>query len=411
MHKLRWPICLVSALLVCFTHPLKAQTVLTPVSQLSQGAGCFSLRCFIWIGSFEDATAVTVNTGGGVAIHTPSNGDIWNVQQVITNPDYPDPPSPYSIVHFGPPAFKGQSLLIGGTSPRYSFKDVVYVYAPINGRWTHLQTLALQRPADYDRTHIAKIATDGTTAIVSGTRVKDAIDEEAFTQVDTYLRNTNGTFSRRGGFKPPIPADRLWSSSIEVDGNVIVISDPGADNESGRVHVYGYDVGRGWRLRVTLAAAQWQAGARFGEHIALDGNTIVIAAPAETDPRPEFTGAVYIYQGSGKTWPLQQKLRAITDPKVMGYQFGNGVDVSGERIVVGKYINDFSGSIPTHAYIYERRASWVPVAELVDMQEGIFNVDVHLSGDIAIASGTDWSYGRPNFVFDLPALGTLPAVE
>jgi hypothetical protein len=408
MHAFRWSMLLIAAAL--FTgHVATAQTPLSPQSRLSQGAACYSLRCFITLDSLDNGVAVTSNTGPGVAVHTPSSGQFWNVAQEITNPDYRVPPSPYSYQIFGGAAYRGSALLVGGTSPRYNFKDVVYVYAPSNGKWTHVQTLALQRPSDYDRTYLHRIATDGTTAVLSGTRAKDAANNEAFTQIDYYRRNANGTFSRRGGFKPPISPDFIWASSLVVDGNTILLSDPGADAEAGIVYVYGYDATRGWRLRTTLTADTRQPGAHYGERIAIDGNRIVIAAPQETATRPEVTGAVYIYEGSGKTWPLQQKLRPIDDPTAVGYQFGTDVDISGDRIVIGKYVNDFSEALPSQGYIYEKRGSWTPVAELTDPDQVNFNTGVRISGNIVMASATDWAYGRPISVYELPALGTLPA--
>jgi hypothetical protein len=408
MNNWRWFASALTASALA-TFPVAAQTVLTPDSYLSQDAGCFLQRCFIGVDSFEGNVAVTTNTGPGVAVHTPSSSLAWTIEQVLTNPDYSVPPSPYSDQSFGGAAQDGSALLIGGTSRRYNFKDVVYVYAPVGGEWAHVQTLALQRPADYDRTHLHRIATDGTTAIVAGTRVKDAIDDEAFFQVDLYRRNADGTFSRRGSVKPPIAPEDVWTSSIAIDGNAFLVSDPSADDNRGVVFVYGFDNDRGWRLRTTLTADVRQVGARYGERIALDRNRIVVSAPDESEARPEFTGAVYVHEGSGKTWPLQQKLLAIADPLVTGYQFGSDVDISGDRIIVGKYINQYSESVPTHAYIYEKRASWVPVAELNDETYNNFNAGVNIFGDIALASGTDWAYGRPIFGFKLPPLGTLPA--
>ncbi len=355
-----------------FANHSFAQTPLMPDSSLSQDAGCFSLRCFIALNEIDHGVAVTSNTGPGVAMHTQRTGPVWNIAQVITNPDYHVRPSPYSFQIFGGAAYRGSALLIGGTSPRYNFKDVVYVYAPSNGTWTHVQTLALQRPADYDRTYLQQLATDGVTAAIGGIRVKDAMDDGAFTQIDHYLRNANGTFSRRGGFKPPIPPDRFWESELVVEGNTMLVSDPGADQDAGSVLVYGFDVGRGWRLRTTLTATPRQPGARFGAHIAIDGNRIVVSAPEETQSRPEYQGAVYIYEGSGKNWTLQQMLRPVVDPASMGYQFGD-VDISGDRIIVGKYVNVYSESVPSQGYIYEKRGTaWTLVAELLDPERNNF---------------------------------------
>ena len=277
MRAIRWSMLFIAAL--SFANRSFAQTPLMPDSSLSQDAGCFSPRCFIALNEIDHGVAVTSNTGPGVAVHTQSTGPVWNIAQVITNPDYHVRPSPYSFQIFGGAAYRGSALLIGGTSPRYNFKDVVYVYAPSNGTWTHVQTLALQRPADYDRTYRQQLATDGVTAAIGGIRVKDAMDDGAFTQIDHYLRNANGTFSRRGGFKPPIPPDRFWESELVVEGNTMLVSDPGADQDAGSVLVYGFDAGRGWRLRTTLTSTPRQPGARFGAHIAFYGNRIVVSAP------------------------------------------------------------------------------------------------------------------------------------
>ena len=409
MRAIRWSMLFIAAL--SFANHSFAQTPLMPDSSLSQDAGCFSPRCFIALNEIDHGVAVTSNTGPGVAVHTQRTGPVWNIAQVITNPDYHVRPSPYSFQIFGGAAYRGSALLIGGTSPRYNFKDVVYVYAPSNGTWTHVQTLALQRPADYDRTYRQQLATDGVTAAIGGIRVKDAMDDGAFTQIDHYLRNANGTFSRRGGFKPPIPPDRFWESELVVEGNTMLVSDPGADQDAGSVLVYGFDAGRGWRLRTTLTSTSRQPGARFGAHIAIDGNRIVVSAPEETQSRPEYQGAVYIYEGSGKNWTLQQTLRPVVDPASMGYQFGD-VDISGDRIIVGKYVNLYSESVPSQGCIYEKRGTaWTLVAELLDPERNNFNESVRISDDIAVAAANDWAYNRPTFVYELPALGTLPAAS
>ena len=57
-----------------------AQTLLRPDAYL-QNAGCFSIRCFMYLHGLDGDTAVTINTGPGLAIHTRSPGPTWSVQQ------------------------------------------------------------------------------------------------------------------------------------------------------------------------------------------------------------------------------------------------------------------------------------------------------------------------------------------
>ena len=96
----------------------------------------------------------------------------------------------------------------------------------------------------------------------------------------------------------------------------------------------------------------------------------------------------------------------------MGYQFGRDVDISGDRIIVGKYVNLYSESVPSQGYIYEKRGTaWTLVADLLDPERNNFNESVRISDDIAVAAANDWAYNRPTFVYELPALGTLPAAS
>ena len=96
----------------------------------------------------------------------------------------------------------------------------------------------------------------------------------------------------------------------------------------------------------------------------------------------------------------------------MGYQFGRDVDISGDRIIVGKYVNLYSESVPSQGYIYERRGTtWTLVAKLFDPENNSFKESVRISGDIAVAAASDGAYGRPTFIYELPAPGTLPAAS
>jgi hypothetical protein len=86
------------------------------------------------------------------------------------------------------------------------------------------------------------------------------------------------------------------------------------------------------------------------------------------------------------------------------------VALSGRRLLVGKYVNDFTSSVPSLAYLYERRNQWLPVAELVS-ENSDFNVGIAVSGNIAIVNASDFAYNRPGYVFQLPDLETLPALS
>lgn len=386
---------------------------LLPVQFLDQNAGCFAQRCLMGLEDFDGTSALTSNTGPGLAIHVRSQRSIWTVQQAVTNPDYPNPPSAGPPAQqqqdFGfPSAVQGSSLIVRGTSPRYNMKDVIYVFRRSSGRWSHIQTLTLQKPKDYDRTLVFSIALSSDTAIVGGVRSQDAGQVPDFVQFDFYRRNADGTFHRRGGFKPPMAPQSAFQSQLELSGNFVAIGDPFASNESGRVYIYEYGSG-GWVLRRTLSPPGAVAKGHFGDSIGLDGGTIAVAEPARQDVRPEYNGVVHIYARNGTQWPRVQSLSAPIDPKLTGYEFGRNLALSGTRLFVGKGTNPFTDDAVSFGYLYERRNQWLPVAEL-DAENGDFNTAVQMSGSLALVNANDFANSTPVYVFQLPALDTLPAL-
>ncbi len=402
MRARYWSAALATLALSTFTAA-PAQTPLTPTAGLDSGAGCFSQRCFMNLHALDGDTALTSNTGSGVAIQVRQNAG-WAVQRVITNPDNWRPPTALVPSYpFGAPAFSGDSLLVAGTSPVYTGKHVVYVFARNGGNWNYVQHLWLGRPAGYDRTNVNRIASDGQWAVVSGTRVKDAADPQAFLQLDFYRLNANGTYSRRASHRPPI-ASNLPFSPIALGGNTMVIADPTADQETGRALVYDYDDERGWRLRWTLRPADLSPGARFGESIAVDGNVIVVGAPgviSASDPVNE--GALYVFARTTSGWTQQQKIVPVEDP-LTSYRLGELVDVSGDHIVAGKTIGANTWDLPSFAYVFANHGdSWVPAFELLHGPNTAELVtEVKISGHTVIATATDFAYGRPGHSYQLP---------
>jgi len=249
----------------------------------------------------------------------------------------------------------------------------------------------------------------GDLAIVSGTRIQDTNETTAYLQYDIYKRNANGTYSRRGGFKPPIDPFDAWMARTAISGNIIAISDPSAQSDSGRVYIYENGAG-GWQYRRAISAPNPTAGARFGHSIALDGGVLAVAELERADVRPEYKGAVHLYE-RGTTWRRIQTLIGPIDPRLAGYAFGANVALYGSRLLVGKGLTEFTEYVPSFGYLYERRETqWLPVAELTSGNDD-FNVEMRLWGNVAIVGASDQAYSRPGYVFDLPSLGSLPAIQ
>ena len=167
-------------------------------NQLTGAYGCDNtFRCFSAALAFRHGTLVARATGPAISIQTRGPRNDWPLQQLIRNTE---PGGSFS----GPVALGDEVLVLTGTSSRYSFKQVLYVYSRSNGAWSLIQTLALFRPEGFDRTEVTSIAIDGNTMLVAGTRYDDSTTPpRVMKRVDIYTRLGSGVFARRGAIDPP----------------------------------------------------------------------------------------------------------------------------------------------------------------------------------------------------------------
>lgn len=151
-----------------------------------------------------------------------------------------------------------------------------------------------------------------------------------------------------------------------------------------------------------LLASDARSGAQFGEAVALDGDTALIAAPAVGG-----TGAAaYVFVRSGGAWGEQAKLvGGSPDPNAF---FGTSVAVSGDLAFVGAPGED---GITGAVYVFRRiGAAWSQVARLVAPDRrasDFFGRSLSIQGDtllvsasraptglvyVFVGAGANWSY-------------------
>jgi len=156
----------------------------------------------------------------------------------------------------------------------------------------------------------------------------------------------------------PVTGDNFGVSvSINSTGDRIVVSshydDTGAI-DAGSVYVYSRS-GTVWSLEQEINNPSPVASDYFGRSVAIDstGDRIVVGAHYE-DTGADAAGSVYVYSRSGTTWTLEQEINNPTP--VAGDQFGVSVSINstGDRIVVGAYLEDTGASGAGSVYVYSR---------------------------------------------------------
>ena len=123
--------------------------------------------------------------------------------------------------------------------------------------------------------------------------------------------------------------------SVAIDGDTIAV---GAINRktTGSVYVFTYD-GSEWGQEAELFANDLGASDKFGSSVALEGDTLVVGTPYQ-DGVASNTGAAYVFRRNGTTWDEQAKL--IGSALSAGARFGNTVALRGNTAVVGASKND-----------------------------------------------------------------------
>ncbi len=156
-------------------------------------------------------------------------------------------------------------------------------------------------------------------------------------------------------FNNPSPAtDDQFGSSIAVSGSRVVIGasrdDTGARN-SGSAYVYDVSSATPTVPVGVFNNPTPAIGDQFGYSVAISGNRVVVGAFLD-DSGASNAGSVYVYDLSGAT-PTVPSVTLNNPNPAAGDQFGYSVAVSSTRVVVGVNLDDSGAVNAGTAYVYQ----------------------------------------------------------
>ncbi|WGF91696.1 T9SS type A sorting domain-containing protein [Aequorivita marisscotiae] len=146
-------------------------------------------------------------------------------------------------------------------------------------------------------------------------------------------------------------------TSLDAEGNTIVVGAPGENGWVGSVYVFTKVAGN-WSEAQKILSPTAPASDTFGIGVSISGDYLVIGAN-EVDGRK---GAAYVYlKNSNGTWEYNQTLMA-SDAANDNF-FGTSVSLSGDQLVVGAYGSNLEQGA---AYVFEKdnQGAWVEVQKL-----------------------------------------------
>ena len=149
-------------------------------------------------------------------------------------------------------------------------------------------------------------------------------------------------------------AGSQYGASLSMDGDAAAVGAPfhhvGANREQGAVYLLRRGADGQWRDDGRVLAPDGSADDFFGIRVALDGDTLAVAAPGDDIGSNSNLGSVYVFVRSGGVWTLQQKLSTcfgINDDVLLG---DRGLSLRGDRLI-------FASPPPQGACLWRRSGS------------------------------------------------------
>jgi len=284
----------------------------------------------------------------------------------------------------GAVALDGDTLLVGaaGDDDDGFESGSVYVFVRNGSVWSEQAKLTASDGAANDQFGYS-VAISGDTAIV-GAYLEGEFDAGA-----AYVFVRDGTTWAEQAKLTGGQGGDLFGASVALDGDRALVGAVGANGPgltSGAAHVFVRG-GSEWSQQARLTASDAGPEDRFGNSVAIFGDTALVGAYHANLPGGFKQGAAYVFVRSGTSWSEQAKLTA-SDPATADW-FGSSVVLEGSTAVVGAVGDnpDLVGDAGA-AYVFLQDGTiWTEYAKLTasdGTHAASLGRSVALSGDTAV---------------------------
>lgn len=178
-----------------------------------------------------------------------------------------------------------------------------------------------------------------------------------------------------------------FGASVALEGSLCAVGSPfsnGIEQSSGRVAVFRHD-GTQWVMEALLLAADVVQNAHFGFRVDISDGRIFIGAPHQ-GPSPSAPGAVYVFEKIDDLWREVEKVTLAPSEGITS--LGLALAASGERLLIGAARDDDQGYDSGSAFVFRRSGfDWIQEAKLLASDGApihLFGTGVDLLGERAL---------------------------
>ncbi|AVP96251.1 hypothetical protein C7S18_03165 [Ahniella affigens] len=264
----------------------------------------------------------------------------------------------------------------------------VYVFVRHQGTWTQQAKLRVANAAAYDVFGSA-LALSGNTALIAGQYATDVWDHQG--AVVVFNRTGNSWAEAEHLVDPGAQADGHFGSAVALAGDLAIVGASGQDadsNFSGKTYTFRRIAGN-FGVEQHLTGPERSQNARFGENLALSGDTLFVAAPYQQNAVGDTVGSVYVFRENAGGFSFEQALLA-SDAQAND-QFGKSLALSGDLALIGSTPSLGTGTPdrePGLAYVFARGPSGFAEAARLRASDGeagdAFGLTVALSGTVGM---------------------------
>jgi hypothetical protein len=326
----------------------------------------------IVVGAVQNDDGGTDSGSAYIFDRNESGADSWSEVVKLTAPD----PVPYH--YFGTVAIDGDTVAVGarGDNEVDGNAGAVYIFERNLGgadNWG-LVTKITASDGYLGDEFGGRLDISGDTLVVGA-----SYDDDAGTNSGSaYIFNRNSGGSENWGEVAKLTASDgaaydHFGVEVAISGDTVVVGSYFDDDNgtlSGSAYVFERNQGGvdSWGQVAKLTASDGAAEDWFGHWVAIDEGVIVVGAEGNDD-EGSLTGSAYIFarnEGGADSWG--QVVKLIPSDAAAGQQFGRGVTIDADIIVVAAQFDQEAGVNAGALYIFERNQggadSWGEVVKL-----------------------------------------------
>ena len=296
-------------------------------------------------------------------------------------------------------AMDGDTLIVGAPRERNAenvIRGAAYIFVRNGAGWTQQAKLV----SNAATTNFGfSVALSGDTAIV-GAHFENIGSNSNQGAAYVFVRNgAIWTMEQKLVNSDGVPGSQ-FGYSVAIDGNTVLISAFAhriSNVEKGAAYVFT-KVNNTWTQQIQLTDGNGNIYERFGNSVALDGDTAIIGAPFGRNEANVHNGVAYVFTGSGSAWTQQARLVA-SDARGDEW-FGTSVDIDGDTVIIGARYGFGEGSTNPlirngSAYVFTRNESnWTQQQKFTAPNSSFFGDSVSISGDTLIIGSPHDQIGK-----------------